>query len=330
MLRIKIGPILVIHPFYSHPTDTKIAEQLLGSSMIKSIKKDIGWNPLRVQHLHAERKFWSHRISSAIGLKVGMGIKRMNDQYGPYFNAQHFLWPTPEQDRLIVRSLGTDALKDLDDYRRQMMKDLFVNEDIAARVIRRAYSPNFRIATRIRSHFDVEYALGDLDQNSLDDYRAYGIGETGQKRLLYIKTQKEKIDKEFLDDVNRNHPFLLKDKEGLRVARILYGLGLDMEENDDISGFEKAKMYFEEWVDNFRDVYDAVKKKDPTSKKGYWHRTRRSVDSVIQASMKYKQRVSQSLEATRRIHTLSIMEFDEYREEVIGLMRYRSPLLQAN
>ena len=104
----------------------------------------------------------------------------MNKQYVKktepnYFDAQDFLWKSPDADSLIITTFDENApeiLSDLQTSRKNLIRNIFSdNRSQAHHQIYRMFGRDFVRALELRMDYDLEFAAGLLDNTPLDDIR---------------------------------------------------------------------------------------------------------------------------------------------------------------
>ena len=119
--------------------------------------------------------FWYALTARKCGVLIGKGLREMNDRIPPgytrdYFNAQHFIWPSPEMDDAVATYFNEDMKFALIELRKNYLRDLFSsNERVARHHVFRLFARDFRKIFKLRLAFDVEYAAGLLQTTPHED-----------------------------------------------------------------------------------------------------------------------------------------------------------------
>ncbi|MBI4441683.1 hypothetical protein HY639_05935 [Candidatus Woesearchaeota archaeon] len=281
---------------YFDTRNNAISDHYRASRTILKIKRSIGWKN-KHQEIVASyiRDFWLRRIAHTLAIRVGAGITTLEAQHGrQYLNAQHFLWPTKKTDELLVQEFGVEKLKQLDEYRRSMLLQMFHSERIAERILSRAYGPNVELTTLLRADYDHEYILQELRQTPQGDYARAGLAFPAK-----IKQRQEQAaaDKRVLDEfITEYWPAAQQDKEAYRAVRIAYHVNID-------------------------GVGRSIKRRR-------WKRDHHQILSALANVAQEKKQYTERIINLRKHHTLALIELLDCGQEINGLMTYRSPLYE--
>jgi len=152
-------------------TDVKLLEQYKANSTIVRVKRQLPYRfPDRVwQWWKAfSHSFWFQNTFRSVAIGVGTEIKKLNRKVGRgYFKAEHLLWIHPDLDRLVEEEFGREVLEEVIHRRKRLVWKIFSRRyQGAVELLRRIYRPKIELAVDLRKRFDLEYFLGELDEQS--------------------------------------------------------------------------------------------------------------------------------------------------------------------
>ncbi len=119
--------------------------------------------------------FWYALTARKCGVLIGKGLREMNSRIPrgyarDYFNAQHFIWPSPEMDNAVAAYFDDNMKARLIELRRDYLRSLFsADDDVARRHVFQLFARDFRKIFKLRLAFDVEYTAGLLKTTPQQD-----------------------------------------------------------------------------------------------------------------------------------------------------------------
>jgi len=214
------------------PSDTKLAEQFEGSTVLLAARAEAGLHGLamlRYKPRLAAQRLWFLFVTRSVGYRVGSAIQALNARYDTdLFNAQVLMWPGEEDARWVAQFPG--AREDILQRRRLAMKRVFgPTRELADEVIDHMFYGCFAMASELRIRYDAEYCLGLLGCEAMEDLRAEirCPREFERARRLVARAGQDRPVLESLLASQRPHLLRPERAEALRSVRIAFHVNRD-------------------------------------------------------------------------------------------------------
>ena len=166
---------------YFNINDCKLKQQFAAHNTLRAIRRQVGlsWQTRVREALSGyPNPMWYTLTMNKLAMQAGTLINRFNEKYvtehePPYFDAQDFLWPVEEEDRLFRERFsqqGEQVLNDLRQARQQLIRGIFSNSPYrAAAHLLRMFGKDFRNAFKLRIQVDAPFCGGVLAENPVSE-----------------------------------------------------------------------------------------------------------------------------------------------------------------
>ena len=214
------------------PSDTKLAEQFEGSTVLLAARAQAGLTGLamlRYKPRLAAQHLWFLFVTRSVGYRVGSAIQALNIRYDTdLFNAQVLMWPGEEDARWVAQFPG--AREEILRRRRLAMRRVFgPTRELADEVIDHMFYGGFAMASELRVRYDAEYCLGLLGGDPLDDLRLElrRPREFARARRIISRALQDRSMLDALLAAHRAELLRPERAEGLRAVRIAFHVDRD-------------------------------------------------------------------------------------------------------